>query len=494
MTIKLCGVRRPGLAAAVFALLLAVSDVAPAADVQLSPSQRANLRAAFKAATAGKWTQARRHATRAHIPLAGKMIQWMWLTARGNTAPFDKIAAFIDREPGWPRQTILQRRAEEALTSRIPDQTVLTWFRHRKPISTDGQMRLAAALLARGRTNEAQKIIKDAWISGVFGSRQERKFYRRYRKYLTREDHIQRLDRLLWQGNYYPVRRMYRRVNTDYRALAEARVALRRMRGGVDRAINRVPVALRSHPGLVYERLRWRRRKGRNLHVRELLENPPEDLVRPDRWWRERFILSRRALREGHISEAYKLAKHHGLRDGAGYVEAEWLAGWIALRFLGDHEEAYTHFTEIMRVARYPISRARGSYWAGRAAEAQNDSKRARFWYGAATAHPTTAVSTGRCNTCVKSLCRRFELQRFAGPFVELPCHLVQMRLRVYRQVGALGEVLSEQAVGVLVGSALPRTSRVTEVNIDVGRQAKPPMIREFLAPIPGQRFVQLGR
>lgn len=151
MTIKLCGVRRPGLAAAVFALLLAVSDVAPAADVQLSQSQRANLRAAFKAATAGKWTQARRHATRAHIPLAGKMIQWMWLTARGNTAPFDKIAAFIDREPGWPRQTILQRRAEEALTSRIPDQTVLTWFRHRKPISTDGQMRLAAALLARGR-------------------------------------------------------------------------------------------------------------------------------------------------------------------------------------------------------------------------------------------------------------------------------------------------------------------------------------------------------
>ena len=30
----------------------------------------------------------------------------------------------------------------------------------------------------------------------------------------------------------------------------------------------------------------------------------------------------------------------------------------------------------------------------------------------------TPATSTGRRNTCVKSFCRRFELQRFAGPFV----------------------------------------------------------------------------
>jgi len=28
------------------------------------------------------------------------------------------------------------------------------------------------------------------------------------------------------------------------------------------------------------------------------------------------------------------------------------------------------------------------------------------------------AASTGRRNTCVKSLCRRFKLQRFAWPFV----------------------------------------------------------------------------
>ena len=104
------------------------------------------------------------------------------------------------------------------------------------------------------------------------------------------------------------------------------------------------------------------------------------------------------------------------------------------------------------------------------------------------------APSIGQRNTCIKSFCRRFKLQRLAGPFVELPRHLVQFSLRVCRQVCPFGEVLSEQAIGVLVGTALPRTLRITEVNVDVCRQAKPSMICEFLAPVPGQGFVQLGR
>ena len=39
--------------------------------------------------------------------------------------------------------------------------------------------------------------------------------------------------------------------------------------------------------------------------------------------------------------------------------------------------------------------------------------------------HKTSASSTGRCNTSVKSFCRSFKLQRLTGPFVQLTCHLV---------------------------------------------------------------------
>ena len=49
-------------------------------------------------------------------------------------------------------------------------------------------------------------------------------------------------------------------------------------------------------------------------------------------------------------------------------------------------------------------------------------------------------VSTGRRNTLAKSLCWRLEVQRFPGPLVELARHLVQLGLRVRREIGPLGK------------------------------------------------------
>jgi hypothetical protein len=59
--------------------------------------------------------------------------------------------------------------------------------------------------------------------------------------------------------------------------------------------------------------------------------------------------------------------------------------------------------------------------------------------------------STDRRNTGVKSLRWGFKLQGLAWSFVELTRHFVQIDLRVHRQVGALGEVLSQQTIGVLI-------------------------------------------
>src|SRR5258705_7886341 len=104
----------------------------------------------------------------------------------------------------------------------------------------------------------------------------------------------------------------------------------------------------------------------------------------------------------------------------------------------------------------------------------------------------TPAGSTGRRNTGVKSLCWGFKLQGLAGSFVELTSHFVQIGLRVHRQISALREVLSQQAIGVLVRPALPRALRIAKIDVDFGRQRKATMIRKFLSPVPGQGLVQL--
>ncbi len=160
--------------------------------------------------------------------------------------------------------------------------------------------------------------------------------------------------------------------------------------GGVDNAIARVPAHLIDNPGLVYERARWRRRKGFDERARLLLDPLPEALVRPAAWWREARVQVKESLDVGEISLAYRLAANHRQLDRQYVAQAEWLAGWIALRFLEDPPTAFQHFSTLFKGVRYPISIARAAYWCGRAAIANGDTSLAREWFGRAASHTTT--------------------------------------------------------------------------------------------------------
>ena len=376
-------------------IVLAPQFAAADGTGELSERDKTAAGKALIASKNAKWGTFRKHQKTIRSPILKKALSWYLFSAPNSGASFTEISRFLEKNGHWPQRGQLQIRAEEVMPHSLPVSEIFMWFENRVPRTPNGTARLAAGHLKQGNTEKATKLIKEIWVHGNFGAQQERQFYRQFRRYMTRENHIERLDRLLWAGKYYPVRRMYRRIHRDYRALAEARLTLRRFRGGVDRAISKVPERLKSDPGLMYERLRWRRKKGKNEFARELLAEPPQDLGDPLRWWRERAIVARRALRAGHVSEAYTLSKNHGLGKDhrSGLISAEWLAGWIALRFLGDRDDkeaSYAHFVTAYRHATYPISRSRNAYWAGRAAEARGDMTKAHTWFRRAFFHQTT--------------------------------------------------------------------------------------------------------
>ena len=96
--------------------------------------------------------------------------------------------------------------------------------------------------------------------------------------------------------------------------------------------------------------------------------------------------------------------------------------------------------------------------------------------------------STGRRNTGIKSLCWRFQIARSHVVVRSADSHLVQIGLRMHRQVGAPWEVLSQQAIGVLVRPALPRASASRKIDVMlVTRESL--MVRKFLGTVPGQRL-----
>ena len=373
--------RRLVIASGLVALAIGWSPVAADAPRLLSAADHRNYRAAFTASEKGRRGQAASLAAKGIDPLPAKILRWLDMTRPGTHASFADLTAFIEANPKWPLRGKLLRRAEESLLGDEPPDKVIAWFAKYRPRTSDGRAVLGAALLSAGRRDHGVAVLRHAWIESDFGVKQERNFARRYRKLLTRNDHRARLDRLVWDRRFTQARRMLWRVDMGSRRLAEARMRLATKRGGVDGALNRVPDRLKSHSGLVFERMRWRRRKGRTEGALELLETSPDPLVRPVRWWVEREILARRLLAQGRAERAYRLTRDHGLRKGSRYAGAEFLSGWIALRFLHDPARALEHFERLYASVRYPISRSRAAYWSGRAAARLADEGRARDWF-----------------------------------------------------------------------------------------------------------------
>ncbi len=220
------------------ATLLAMSSFCPQAvaavtDLKLlSKSDTHKYRTAFKAAKRGQWSAAYQRARKGRSKLPRKLLRWLDMTQRGTTASFREITRFIRRNPAWPRMRRLRRRAEESIDEHTGDREILSWFKTHPPITTDGRIAFGEALIATGKVTEGEALLRRAWISGRFNRRAERLFLRQHRKMFTRDDHRQRLDGLLWKRHYRSARRMYRRVSKEMRDLTEARISLRRSRGG----------------------------------------------------------------------------------------------------------------------------------------------------------------------------------------------------------------------------------------------------------------------
>ena len=166
-----------------------------------------------------------------------------------------------------------------------------------------------------------------------------------------------------------------------------ARLALQTQSPGVDGAVRAVAADLQDDPGLLYDRIRWRRLKRLDEGARELLLEPPDHLGRPDRWWFERSLQIRRAIERRDFDQAYRLASRHGQLRGGDYAEAEWLSGWLALRFTSRPKSAFRHFVRLYDRVVAPVRQARAAYWAGRAAAAQGDKAGAIAWYRRAATH-----------------------------------------------------------------------------------------------------------
>jgi soluble lytic murein transglycosylase len=344
---------------------------------------------AIAAARTGDWPQAYTRANQGKDALLPKIVRWLDYTRPTAGSRFAELAAFIDQNQDWPQQKKLQRRAEEALTAESDD-VAADWLKRHPPLGGVGKARAAQIMLNRGNSEAGTAALRAAWIEGDFNAADERSFLVRYWGMLRPEDHQKRLDRLIWDGLTDAARHMLPLVSADYRLVAEARMALASDSANGEALLAKVPAQLRSDPGVAFEEARWRRKKNNYEAAAQLLLAHGDSPVRPVAWWSERQLVARQVLATGNADIAYKLAQQHGLSDGYAYSEAEFLSGYIALRYRKDPALALDHFTRILARVSTPYGKARAAYWSGRAAEAAGNSELATKWYATGAEHMAT--------------------------------------------------------------------------------------------------------
>ncbi len=368
----------------------AVPLVARAEPAHLSANERNLFSAALQSAATSRWPAAREAAQRSGNPLLTSIVDWVAMRTPGAKLNFNERTAFIESHPHWPALNEIKRITEDiAEDSGGPDER-LKWFAKAPPVTSAGRVAYADAALAAGDMPLAEKLARAAWIAGRFDASEERDFLSRFGRFITPEDHRARLEELLYAEQRGPAERMLTRVDLPKAAVGAVRMAFIAEAGNVEKLFQKLPPELATDSGLTYDRIKWRRARNRDDEARALLPISPDTAPRTDLWWRERQLLARDSFENGRAAEAYTIVTNHGALDSVSVSEAEWLAGWLALRFLKDPEAALQHFQKVYDTVQLAANVSRGAYWTGRAAEAANRADIAAEWYRKAAIHVTT--------------------------------------------------------------------------------------------------------
>ena len=111
------------------------------------------------------------------------------------------------------------------------------------------------------------------------------------------------------------------------------------------------------------------------------------DYANASEFWSERNVLARKLLHDGDAKTAYAIVLGHGQIADEQRADAEFLAGFIALRLLHDRAAAERHFRSLTE-SHSIITQSRAHYWLARTAEAAGQG--AHPEYEKSAAWPTT--------------------------------------------------------------------------------------------------------
>ena len=319
------------------------------------------------------------------------LVNWMYLIDPQSGASFNEYFIFIKNNKDWPRINRIKYLAEHKINfdNNTPS-SIIEYFTNNPPLSGFGKLRLAEAFLENNQTEKSKSLVKDGFKDAELSKNDLRYFSKIFKKFLTQEDFALRADYFAYEAKYQDLRDTIGYLNPDYQKLYNARAALFTKRSA-DNLIAQVPQYLKEDPGLIYDRIKWRRKKARFDDALTLLNQSASDSLERNQYLaKERLSIARDKIQDKEFKTAYEILKDHRLKEGSDYAEIEWHLGWLALSFINQPDAALAHFLRMNAAVSYPISKARAAFWIGRTYKKLGQVNQANTWFKTGSQYGTT--------------------------------------------------------------------------------------------------------
>ncbi|MEI9406098.1 lytic transglycosylase domain-containing protein [Mesorhizobium argentiipisi] len=298
------------------------------------------------------------------------ILAWAIALYGGDQVPSGEIADAAKMLPGWPGTIALRKNSERALyRENPPPQVVVQAFGRSQPLTPEGVIILARSQVALGNQAAARAMLVPFWRSVKLEAKDENAIIKEFGTLIPAADHRYRMERMFYADRPSSALRVAGLAGAQ--PLADAWAAADKGDKNAAKLLKAVPAAQRS-AGYFFAEAEYLRKQQKFTDAAAVVMKAPTDrdsLVDPDAWWVERRVLSRELVDQGDMKTAYKIVSMHAAESPANAAEAEFHAGWYALRGLNDPATAATHFKRITELAQGPVSLSRAYYWLGRAAE-----------------------------------------------------------------------------------------------------------------------------
>ena len=358
-------------------------------NLYLSSEDLKNFKIALKEGDKAKWARSLNASKKIKNNLAKTLIKWRLLTANDGLANVETLKKFYINNQSWPNLIKIKKKIESKISINNHKYEML-WLQDNPPSSGIGKIKLAEMLIKNNFVVEGNWLINQTWINHTFSFSEEKYILNKFQAIITKEAQSKRIKNLIWKKSWSSARRQLKRVDKNTKLLSIAKINLARRKGNVDSAIKKIPKELLKEEGLVYERIKWRRRAKLEKTSLELLLDYDKEITQSKKWWKEVNYHTRKQISYKNYKNAINILNNFNKSAGDFNYKSSWLIGWLSLTFEKDPKTAYESFTTMFDNVNTPISKARSSFWSAKSAEISGDNIAANMWYERAAAFPST--------------------------------------------------------------------------------------------------------